>query len=78
MNIDEIINANMTVTDHLLRDAIHAVCVDVIMEAAREEREECAKLCLSLAYDDVASHFDEGYNNGLLAAAAAIRVREPQ
>ena len=45
LTIDQIIDANMTVTDHLLRDAIHAVVVDVIYQAAAEEREACAKLC---------------------------------
>lgn len=44
LNIDEIINANMTITDHKLRDAIHAVCVDVIYAVAAAEREECKKI----------------------------------
>jgi len=42
---DQIIDANMTVTDHLLRDAIHAVIVDAIHEAMEQEREACAKAC---------------------------------
>jgi len=51
---DQIIDANMTVTDHLLRDAIHAVIVDAIHEAVdvdaiheamEQEREACAQLC---------------------------------
>ena len=51
---DQIIDANMTVTDHLLRDAIHAVIVDAIHEAVdvdaiheamEQEREACAKAC---------------------------------
>jgi len=42
---DQIIDANMTVTDHLLRDAIHAVIVDAIHEAMEQEREACAQLC---------------------------------
>ena len=42
---DQIIDANMTVTDHLLRDAIHAVIVDAIHEAVEQEREACAKVC---------------------------------
>ena len=41
--IDQIIDANMTVTDHLLRDAIHAVVVDAIYEAVEQEREAIAK-----------------------------------
>ena len=45
INFDQIIDANMTVTDHLLRDAIHAVIVDAIHEAVEHEREACAKVC---------------------------------
>ena len=43
--VDQIIDANMTVTDHLLRDAIHAVVVDATYQAAAEEREACAMRC---------------------------------
>ena len=42
---DQIIDANMKVTDHLLRDAIHAVIVDALYEAVEQEREACAQLC---------------------------------
>ena len=45
---DQIIDANMTVTDHLLRDAIHAVIVDAIHEAMEQEREACARLVQDL------------------------------
>ena len=41
IKIDEIINSNMTITDPKLRDAVHAVCVDVIYAAAEEERLAC-------------------------------------
>lgn len=62
---DQIIDANMTVTDHLLRGAIHAVIVDAIYEAVEQEREECAKLCeTEFCGDDVAYY-----------VATAIRAR---
>lgn len=38
---DQIIDANMTVTDQLLRQAIHAVMVDLLYEV----REDCARIC---------------------------------
>lgn len=41
---DQIIDANMTVTDHLLRDAIHAVIVDAIYEAVDHLEAEVTKL----------------------------------
>ena len=49
--IDQIIDANMTVTDHLLRDAIHAVVVDAIYESVEQEREACARICEEMLLD---------------------------
>ena len=42
IDIDKIIDANMTVTDHLLRDAIRGVVVAAVGEAVAAEREACA------------------------------------
>lgn len=55
LDIDEIIDANMTVTDHLLRDAIRGVVIDAMNRAAEREREACAKLCEEMArrHDDI-------------------------
>ena len=73
MTFDQIIDANMTVTDHLLRDGIHAVIVDAIHEAVEQEREACAKVCEErMNYwqrDDIRRQEDE-------QCAAAIRARE--
>ena len=44
LDIDEIIAANMTVTDHLLRDAIRGVVIDAMNKAAEREREACAEV----------------------------------
>lgn len=44
LDIDEIIDANMTVTNHLLRDAIRGVVIDAMNKAAEREREACAKM----------------------------------
>ena len=70
---DQIIDANMTVTDHRLRDAIHAVIVDAIHEAVEQEREACAKLC-----EENLSHLeyaDDYWNRGVRRCAAAIRAQ---
>jgi hypothetical protein len=78
MNIDEIINANMTVTDPLLRDAIRSVCVDAIHAAAAHEREECARFLergvdlKGLAGDPQMQSFCGALLTG---CAAAIRAR---
>ena len=45
LKIDQIIDANMTVTDHLLRAAIHSVVVDAVYESVKQEREACAQVC---------------------------------
>jgi hypothetical protein len=50
LDIDKIIAANMTVTDHLLRDAIRGVVIDAMNKAAEREREACAKLCEDSLY----------------------------
>ena len=55
--IDQIIDANMTATDHLLRAAIHAVVVDAIHEAVEQEREACAKLCETEFCGDDVSYY---------------------
>lgn len=65
LNFDEIINANMTVTDPLLRDAIHAVMVDLTYAVAAAEREACAKLCETEFCGDDVAHY----------VATAIRAR---
>jgi hypothetical protein len=73
---DQIIDANMTVTDHLLRDAIYAVIVDAIFEAIETEREACAKVC-ETPIDEVQDTDDDShyvYMSGL-QCAAAIRAR---
>ena len=70
---DQIIDANMKVTDHLLRDAIHAVIVDALYEAVEQEREACAKVC-----EENLSHLeyaDDYWNRGVRKCVAAIRAR---
>ena len=69
---DQIIDANMTVTDQLLRQAIHGVMVDLLYEV----RESCAKICDNEEYGEIDSHFTDGYNHGVRACAAAIRGEE--
>jgi hypothetical protein len=56
LDIDEIIAANMTVTDHLLRDAIRGVVIDAMNKAAEREREACADIastCCEGCADDI-------------------------
>ena len=78
---DQIIDANMTVTDHLLRDAIHAVIVDAIHEAVdvdaiheamEQEREACAKV---LEENAKACVKDSLMYKVLMSNAMAIRAR---
>jgi len=75
--VDQIIDANMTVTDHLLRDAIHAVVVDATYQAAAEEREACARLLeqgtemSSLAGDPAMQKFTATLLSGFVAAIRA-------
>jgi CRISPR/Cas system-associated protein Csm6 len=66
LDIDKIIAANMTVTDHLLRDAIRGVVIDAMNKAAEREREECAKLC---------DERERANLYGFKECAAAIRAR---
>ena len=78
---DQIIDANMTVTDHLLRDAIHAVIVDAIHEAGEHEREACARLLerdidlRGLIHDPVWAKFTVDL---LINCAKLIRARGEQ
>lgn len=72
LNFDEIINANMTVTDHRLRDGIHAVMVDLLHAV----RESCAKVCEEQLYEEEASNFDHGYNRGVKACITTLRGEE--
>lgn len=77
---DQIIDANMTVTDQLLRQAIHGVMVDLLYEV----REDCAKICDEI--QQVAEGMDQLrltdaataalLGRGLARCAAAIRGEE--
>ena len=72
LNFDEIINANMTVTDPRLRDGIHAVMVDLLHAV----RESCAQICEEQMYDEEESTFDHGYNRGIKVCVNTLRGEE--
>ena len=55
IDIDEIINSNMTVTDHLLRDAIHSVVIDALSKAD-ERIEELEKITGDMSDQIIAYH----------------------
>lgn len=55
IDIDEIINSNMTVTDHLLRDAIHNVVIDALSKAD-ERIEELEKIIGDMVDQIIAYH----------------------
>ena len=83
MNIDEIINANMKITDSRLRDAIHAVCVDVIY-AVHEKYDESmsadvkamneAQVVLQAIKDTDPGVYDEMIDNVLRLIADALNL----
>jgi tetrahydromethanopterin S-methyltransferase subunit B len=50
LDIDQLIDANMTVTDHLLRDAIRGVVIDAMNKAA-ERIEELERITGEVEYD---------------------------